>query len=234
LPQRKTDKKDELRLLVNSRHPLITIETSEETRVEELLLDVAAELGVPLFIWSVTTGLARRGGAPIYGTDDPQQALTNIAVLQGDALFLLKDFARYCENDRVCRRLRELAEGFRNVRRSIVIAGASLKLPPELDEEAVQFRLSMPDAADLLPVVQDVLSRVSQQHRLQVEADLSAMQQLAHNLVGLTREEASRTLTLCLLARGKADAQLLRDHDHGRPGMRKELSGQGSGRRVGL
>ncbi len=36
------DKKDELRLLVNSRHPIITVETSEESRVEELLAEVAA------------------------------------------------------------------------------------------------------------------------------------------------------------------------------------------------
>jgi hypothetical protein len=32
-----------------------------------------------------------------------------MAVVQGDGIFLLKDFARYCENDKVCRRLRELA-----------------------------------------------------------------------------------------------------------------------------
>src|SRR2546427_6624398 len=37
------------------------IETAEEGRVEELLAEVAAELGVPLFLWSVTTGLARKG-----------------------------------------------------------------------------------------------------------------------------------------------------------------------------
>ncbi len=61
------DKKDELRLLVNSRHPIITVETSEEARVEELLAEVAAELGIPLFVWSVTTGLTRRGApGPIY------------------------------------------------------------------------------------------------------------------------------------------------------------------------
>lgn len=179
--------------------------------MEELLRDVAAELSVPLFVWSVTTGLARKGGAPIYGTDDPEQALTNIALLQGDALFLLKDFARYCENDRVCRRLRELAESFRNARRSIVLSGASLKLPPELGEVAAPFRLSMPDAAELLPVVKDVLSHMSREKRLPVELDVAAMQQLAHNLMGLTRDEASRTLTLCLLARRKADAQLLHD-----------------------
>ncbi len=60
----KPNKHDELRLLVNSRHPIITVETPEEERFEQLLLEMATELGVPLYEWSVTTGLGeipRRG-----------------------------------------------------------------------------------------------------------------------------------------------------------------------------
>src|SRR5215470_16161480 len=114
-------KRDDLRLLINSRHPILTIETSEEDRVERLLLEVATDLGVPLFTWSVTQGLARFRGAPIYNSEPPEAALSNLAQVQGDGIFLLKDFARYCENDKVCRRLRELAEQFRAARRSIII-----------------------------------------------------------------------------------------------------------------
>jgi hypothetical protein len=104
------DKQDELSLLINSRHPIITVETTEEGRLEQLLLEVAADLDVPLFTWSVTTGLARMKGAPLYNTQTPEQALTIIDLIRGNGIFVLKDFARYCDNDRVCRRLRELAE----------------------------------------------------------------------------------------------------------------------------
>src|SRR5207245_3778118 len=84
------------------------------------------------------SGLARKGAdAPIYHTDNPEQALASVALISGDALFLLKDFARYLEQDRILRRMRELGEGFRNARRSIVLSGASLKLPAELDDEVV-------------------------------------------------------------------------------------------------
>src|SRR5436305_8437715 len=138
------NKHDELRLLVNSRHPIITIETPEEERVEEILFDIATEMGVPLYTWSVTTGLARFRGAPIYNTDSPEQALANIALIQGDAIFLLKDFARYCDNDRVCRRLREIAEKFRAERRSIVITAAALQLPPDLHGDSAPFQLGLP------------------------------------------------------------------------------------------
>ena len=132
----KPNKHDELRLLVNSRHPIITVETPEEERFEEMLLDVATELGVPFYEWSVTAGLSKYHGAAIYNTEQPEQALANIPLIQGDAIFLLKDFARYCENDRICRRLRDLAEKFRTTRRAIVISAASLQLPAELAAEA--------------------------------------------------------------------------------------------------
>ena len=101
----KPNKHDELRLLVNSRHPIITVETPEEERFEQLVLEIATELGVPLYVWSVTSGLAKFRGAAIYNTEQPEQALANIPLIPGDAIFVLKDFARYCDNDRICRRL---------------------------------------------------------------------------------------------------------------------------------
>jgi hypothetical protein len=122
-------KRDELRLLVNSRQPIITVETAEEERLETLLFEVATEMDVPLFRWSVTKGLSRYRGEAIYNSDAPEAALTNIASVAGDGIFLLKDFARYCENDKVCRRLRELAGQFRTARRSIVISAAKVELP---------------------------------------------------------------------------------------------------------
>src|SRR5208337_1118328 len=93
--------RERLCLLINSRNPIITVETSEEQRFLELL--------------SAT-----------------EQALANIATIQGDAIFLLKDFARYCDNDRISRRLRDLADGFRTGRRCIVLLAASIQLPSEV------------------------------------------------------------------------------------------------------
>ncbi len=203
------NKHDELRLLINSRHPIITVETPEEERLEVMLLDIATELSVPLYEWSVTTGLAKVHGAPMYNTDNPEQAVSNIALIQGDGIFLLKDFARYCENDRICRRLRELAEKFRTARRSIVLTAASLQLPPDLEGDAVPFQLGLPAVEDLLPGVKQVLAELNREQRIPIALDVAAMTQLAKNLVGLPEEEAMRALRKAVMARGKADAGLL-------------------------
>jgi ATP-dependent 26S proteasome regulatory subunit len=203
------DKHDELRLLVNSRHPIITVETPEEERLEQLLLQIAAELAVPLYTWSVTTGLAKAHGAPIYNTESPEQALGNVALIQGDAIFLLRDFACYCDNDKVCRRLRELAEKFRSERRSIVITAAALQLPPDLRGDSVPFQLGLPTADELLPGVQSVLAEMNRAQQIPIGLDVVGISQLVQNLAGLPQEEALRALRMCILTRRRIDAGLL-------------------------
>src|ERR1700693_5120802 len=208
-PAPRQSKYDELRLLVNSHHPIITVETPEEERLEQMLLEVAAELAVPLYTWSVTSGLAKAHGAPIYNTDNPEQAVANVALIQGDAIFLLKDFARYCDNDRVCRRLRELAEKFRGERRSIVITAASVQLPADLQGDAAPFQLGLPSAEELLPSVKLVLAQANVANQIPIGLDAAGTMQLTRNLVGLPQEEAIRTLRMCILERRRVDAGLL-------------------------
>jgi AAA+ superfamily predicted ATPase len=203
------NKYDELCLLVNSRHPIITIETTEEERAEQLLMGLSVELDVPLYTWSVTTGIARMKGAPIYNTDTPEQALINIDLIHGDAIFVLKDFARYCDTDKICRRLRELAEKFRTERRSIVLISAAMQLPAELSGDAVPFQLGLPSAEELLPGVRTVLAEANGTQRIPIALDSTGVSQLARSLAGLPQEEALRALRKCILARRKIDAGLL-------------------------
>jgi SpoVK/Ycf46/Vps4 family AAA+-type ATPase len=194
------DLRDDLRLLVNSRYPLIAAETAEEDRLEEMLAAIAGELNVPLLVWSVTTGLCRRGipGA-IYGTDDPEKALANLEAMHGDGIYLLKDFTRYLQQDKVLRRLRELAAEFKTARRAIVMCSPSLDIPHEVETDVVQFHLALPDAAALLPVVQEIIADLGKQAALKNDLDPAGIRQLAQNLCGLTLEEARRTLRKCLM-----------------------------------
>jgi len=204
-------KREALALLVNSRNPIVTVETSEEARLSGLLERVAEELGIPLYVWSVTTGLGRFGGAALYNSDQPEQALTTIASIQGDGIFLLKDFCRYCDNDRISRRLRDLADGFRTGRRSIVLLGAAIQLPPELDADAVTFQLGLPSVEELVSGVKATLAELNRAQGIATSLDATGLGQLAKNLAGLSEEDALRVLRQSVLARRKADAGLLDD-----------------------
>jgi hypothetical protein len=140
---------------------------------------------------------------------DSEQALTNIDLIHGDAIFLLKDFSRYCENDRVCRRLRELAEKLRAERRSIVITAATMQLPPDLQADAAPFQLGLPSAEELVHCAKQVIAEANAENRIPVSLDGPGTLQLAQNLVGLQQEEAIRMLRKSILKRRGVDAGLI-------------------------
>ena len=71
----------DLRTLIRSCHPLITIETVEEERVLALLQSVAAQERMPLFEWSVTRGLTRHDDGPTLS----KMTATPLAVLPTSA-----------------------------------------------------------------------------------------------------------------------------------------------------
>ena len=204
------DKRDELRLLINSRHPIITVETSEEGRVEGLLAEVAAELDIPFYTWSVTTGLVRRGNdQAMYETEDPEKLLAALAQMRGDGIFLLRDMARYLEQDKVLRRLRELATNFREMRRSVILSAPVIKTPPELADDVVVFHLALPDAGLLLKVTQATIAEFGANTRFKMALSQEGIRRLGESLAGLTLDEARRTLAKCLLARNCCDEQTI-------------------------
>jgi SpoVK/Ycf46/Vps4 family AAA+-type ATPase len=217
-------KRDQLCLLINSRIPIITVETTEEQRFAALLDRVSERLMIPLYTWSVTTGLSRAHGAALYNSDQPEQALANIGTVQGDGIFLLKDFPRYCDNDKISRKLRDLADGFRTARRSIILEAAAVALPPELRADAVEFQLGLPSAEELLAGVRTTLVELSSTHGIPNALDAEGVGRLARILTGLSGEEALRVLRQSALARGRADEALL---DQVAEGKRRALRTEG-------
>lgn len=73
------DAVDDLKALIQSRHPIITIDTLEEERVDNRLGIVASGLHMPLFTWTVTHGLQRAGGdGAVCGTANPQMLVRHL------------------------------------------------------------------------------------------------------------------------------------------------------------
>src|SRR5256885_15109155 len=110
----------DLKSLVLSFHSLIAIETVEEERVRSLLHEVAVDLNLPMFEWSMTSGFHRFAGAAVGETHDPLSALKHIQTLDvGDAVFLLKDMAPHLAQAGTPRGLRGLAPRLTSTRSAI-------------------------------------------------------------------------------------------------------------------
>jgi len=141
----------DIKALVLSFHPVIVIETVEEDRVMPLLLSVAAQLTIPLFEWSVTRGLTRVGDAvPINRmTAAPLALLQHLSGLSVQGIFYLKDFSRHLTEAAADRQFRELADQLSKNRSTMVLTGATVELPNDIEPLAVRYQLQLPDREEL-------------------------------------------------------------------------------------
>jgi hypothetical protein len=195
----------ELSLLVNSTYPIICIETWEEARASAILTSVAEDLRLPFYEWAVTTGLARVGGAPIYNTQEPAQALASVSTLSGEGLFLLKDFHKYLDQDVIVRKLRDLTQEFRRARRAIIITSPVVSIPIELEKDAARFALGFPGEAELGQLAAVTVRELMTSQHLKNALPPGQMPALVHSLRGLTLDEARRILTQSILGKSCLD-----------------------------
>ena len=196
----------ELALLINSDYPIICLETWEDARAAEVVELVAEDLRIPLFVWTVTSGLARAHGAAIYNTQEPAQVLAAISNITGDALFLLKDFHKYLDQDVIVRKLRDLTQEFRRARRSIIISSPALSIPVELEKDVVRHTLGLPSEVELTELMTATTHELMLRFPIKNSLSLADTPALVRSLRGLTLEEARRILSESILRTSRLDA----------------------------
>ena len=206
----------DLELLVASHHPIVSIESAEEERVETLLAEVAARLDLPIFTWRATRGLTRNGTTdPLYETDKPAAALKSAAAMQADALYLFHDLDAFFEDPVVLRAVRDIAAQFAGKRRALVLCAPELPIPPDLRASVVPFTLELPGPGDLRKMAVRTLRDLGAPKKLRIDLPVADLERLIGNLRGLTLREAQRLLMRVALDDLRIDAEdLRRVQDH--------------------
>jgi hypothetical protein len=202
------DATHDLEALVRSRHPIVTIDTVEEERVDNLLHAVASTLHMPLFTWTVTHGLQRVGGEiAVYGTANPQVLVRHLATLTVQGLFHLKGLHAHLDDATVVRGLRDTAQAFLRSGATAVLSGESIRLPRELAGDAVPFVLHLPNHDELQEVVHQVLHSLTRQHDVAVNLGPDGMELLLQALSGLTLNQARQAVAWAVLEDASLTAQ---------------------------
>jgi ATP-dependent 26S proteasome regulatory subunit len=194
------DKFNDIEILIDSRYPVICIETSEEERAEQTLDRLCMRMNLPFFNWAATSGLSRSGEPqPAYNTGTAMEALNFIASSSIDAVYLMKDLHRFLDDPLLVRKLRDICRCFRQKRKSLVLTAPSFSIPPELSNEVVFFDLALPSVEELTELVRKVVREVSSYRKICVDMDQQTGWMLVQNLKGLTLNEAERLLTRAIL-----------------------------------
>jgi ATPase family protein associated with various cellular activities (AAA) len=200
---------EDLRLLVQSRYPILYVETFDEERLVELLARVASDLGLPFYAWSVTQGLTRHGSdqPELLETRQPAKLLERIAETRVPSLFLLRDFHPYLSDPAIVRSLRELAQGPLGRLATLVLCSPSLEIPPELQKVAARYRLALPSADEIRTTVIETFRELKRGRALRYGLDEEQMHRLVDSLRGLTLAEVRRLVTRCTLEDRALDAK---------------------------
>ena len=185
----------DLELLLRSGVPLVQMETRQEQRALALLDRLQGPLGLPLYRWSVTEGLARVvGGLGMEGEHrEPHEVLARIKEGAQAGLYALLDFHPYVDEPVHVRLLKDIALRHEATRQVLVFISHRIELPAELSAWTARFQLSLPGREERLRIVREVAREWKQAHPgRKVKAEAEALDALVDNLAGLTPAEVRR------------------------------------------
>lgn len=191
----------EIKTLLASRHPVIVLESVEEQRVRELVRSASAQLGMPVFEWSVTQGLRRADELDRQSgiTAEPGRLLGHLAGMTVRATYLAHDLHRHLADPVAERLLRDLLPSLAAAGSTLVLTGAQVELPAAIDAEAVRVTVAPPDRAELADALDSLVVATGAQVAPGVrERALDALQ-------GLTINQA-RQAAAAVLVNGRLDA----------------------------
>lgn len=198
----------ELQALIQSMHPVVSVGTIEEERLDDLLRAVAASLRLPLFTWTVTRGLQRVDGTGvIHGTTDPRTMLRHLSTLTVRGIFHLKDLTVHLSDPASVRAFREAAQAFARSRSTIVLSGENVSLPGELSREAVPLHLPLPGREEMREAMQRTLHALRRQQTFNVTLGPDGLEPVLQALSGLTINQARQALSWAVMSDGVLSAE---------------------------
>ncbi|MCE2950030.1 MAG: AAA family ATPase [bacterium] len=188
------DAKD-LSLILESRFPLVTIQTTEEARMLDVIEKSANLLGWASFSWSVVDGLRRTTRTDrITGTNNLVDALRHIDKTPQNGVYTLLDAHPYLEDPGNVRLIREIAQGYARCARTLVFVSPKLELPPELHHLTARFEIALPDATRIRQIIREEAQMWESRNRTKPKGDPEAIALVTQHLTGIPVEDARRLI----------------------------------------
>jgi MoxR-like ATPase len=188
----------ELETLIRARYPLLYLVTSEETRVRDLVQEIANRRQKKTYEWSFTTGIVPAGTSiqsqrnRNASTKDPLQALDQVIEQVEPAIYLFKDFHPFLtkSNFAVIRRLKEIALHLKNSFKTIILVSSVLEIPTELEKEMTVLNFPLPTGEELAGLLDKIVAEVRTFKQVKIDLDENGRQRLLQAALGLTLGEA--------------------------------------------
>ncbi|MGC2236055.1 MAG: AAA family ATPase [Pyrinomonadaceae bacterium] len=216
----------ELDTLIRARYTLLAINTYEEERLKECLLELMSRekhRDKPLYFWSRTNGIVKivdemANGVPLKEvkvmpeTQDPLSALEFIAAQQ-TGIFLLCDFAPFIapygqEDPVLVRLLREVAWKLKITKATILFAGPNFPDIKTLEKEVSALELDLPQETEIVDTLDIQIEKFERQN-IKIDLSQKTRANLIQALLGLTNDEISNVIGKAIISCGGFDDKSL-------------------------
>jgi AAA+ superfamily predicted ATPase len=189
---------DEIETLIRARYPILYITSSEETRVLQVVQDIARRRQKKLFEWAYSTGIVPAGTSiqsqkhRNAATKDPLAALDQVIEQVEPAIFLFKDLHPFLtkSNFAVIRKLKDIALHLKNSFKTIVLVAPVLEIPAELEKEITVLTFPLPSKEDLAKLLDKIIQDVGQFKQVKIDLNDAGRERLLQAALGLTLGEA--------------------------------------------
>jgi ATP-dependent 26S proteasome regulatory subunit len=204
----------EIETLIRARYPILYIITSEEMRVQNILVEIAAKRQKKVFEWTYSSGIVPAGSSiqsqksRSPATKDPLAALDMVIDQVEPAIFLFKDFHPFLtrNNFAVIRRLKDIALHLKNSYKTIVLISPVMEIPAELDKEVTVINFLPPSKEDLGALLDKIIEEVRGSKQVQIALDEEGRERLLQAALGLTLGEAENVFAKIIVKNQRLSA----------------------------
>ncbi|MCV3214103.1 AAA family ATPase [Plectonema radiosum NIES-515] len=193
--------REEFKLLLRARYPLIYIPTYEEERVEAAIREEAANQGNrAVYTWDFVDGYQGNPNDAGFGRRNPLQALEFIEKLSASApaVLILRDYHRFLEDVAIARKLRNLARLLKSQPKNIVLLSPKIAIPEDLTEVMTVLEFPLPAAPEIKAEIERLLIATGGN-----SLSAKVLDDLVRSCQGLSMERIRRVLARAIATHGE-------------------------------
>ena len=208
----------ELETLIRARYPILYIVSTEELRVQNVIVEVGKKRQKKVFEWSYSTGIVPSGTSiqsqknRSAATKEPLAALDQVIEQVEPALFIFKDLHPFLtkNNFAIVRKLKEIALHLKNSYKTILLVSPILEIPIELEKEITVLNHPLPSREDLNALLDKISAEVNPL-KVKVELDEEGRERLLQAALGLTLSEAENVFAKIIVKSGRLSGDDISD-----------------------
>ncbi len=200
---------NELKQIIRSRYPVVYIETIDEGYTVKQLVNIANEVDLVSYVWSLTDGLkVLYGEAPYYKTKDPKLMLQTIHGLIATkenngvkpGLFILKDFDKYLEDPLTVRLFKDIINSIKETRNTIAITSSEYKLPKEIEIVSIHITDGYPSEEEIKIIIDETTEDLKKyNNKTAVSLNNEELNKTARALKGLSAQQIRNIINSCVV-----------------------------------